>query len=77
MNVNRSKTLSINVEKCSNHEFLLLQLEKDHSERNLTQKLSRGLTASGDVRTKCVESYCELADQKGRAVVHISNALFG
>ena len=38
-NANRTMTLSINVEKCSNHEFLLLQLKNYQFEKNLTRKL--------------------------------------
>ena len=42
VNVNRTKTLSINIEKCSNHEFLIPQMKNYQDVRNFTQKLSRG-----------------------------------
>ena len=46
LNVNTSRTeFSLrSTKKCSNHEFLLKQLENYHSERNFAQKLSRGPT---------------------------------
>ena len=50
VNVNRTKTLLLKREKCSNHEFLLPQLKIDQDGRNFTQKLSRGPTTWNDMR---------------------------
>ena len=51
MRANRTKSLLMNTEECSNHESLPEQLKSYLGGKNLTQKLSRGLTASKDVRT--------------------------
>ena len=73
MNVHRTKTLSINVEKMFEPRISAPATEKNYqSERNLTQKLSRGSVASGDVRTKCVERYCELANKKTKQLYTVS-----
>ena len=42
VNVNRTKTLSISLEKCSNHEFLQLQLKNYQEVKSLTQNRLRG-----------------------------------
>ena len=51
VNVNRTKTLSINVQKCSNHEFLPPQLKKiSRMGETSRKKLSRGPTTWKDMR---------------------------
>ena len=50
VNVNRTKTFLIDIEKCSNHEFLLPQPKKNFQDgRNLKQKRLRGLTIWKDM----------------------------
>ena len=44
----------INTEKCSNHQFLLLQLENYRDGRNLTPKQLRGPTDMEGHAQKCV-----------------------
>ena len=72
VNVKRTKTLSINVEKMFESRISATVTENYQSERNLTQKLSRDPTTRKDVRTKCVERYCELADQKTEQLYTVS-----
>ena len=77
MNVHRTKTVSINFEKCSNHEFLLPQLKSLQDGRNLPQKtVAWSYDMEGHAK-KCVERYCELAKQKDGSSVHRFNALLG
>ena len=71
MNVNRTKTLSINVEKMFESRISPTVTEK-LPERKLTQKLSRGFTAWTDMRTKCVERYCERANKKTEQLYTVS-----
>ena len=56
--------LSINVEKMFEPRISATVTENYQSERNLTQKLSRGFTAWTDVRTKCVERNCGRVNKK-------------
>ena len=42
VNANRTKSLSMGTKKCSNHEFLLEQVNNCQRVKKLTQKLSRG-----------------------------------
>ena len=51
--------------------------EKDQDGRNLTQRLSHGLTRWMDMLTKCVERYCELANEKDKATIQSFNSLPG
>ena len=51
VNVNRTKTLSINVEKMFESRISVTAIGNHQSERNLTQKLSRGPTTRKDMRT--------------------------
>ena len=44
VNVKRTRILLANLEKCSNHEFLLQQLNRYQDGRGFTQKRSHGLT---------------------------------
>ena len=79
MNVNRMKTENI-VNQCGEmfeSRISATVTENYQSERNLTQKLSRGLTAGTDIRTKCVEQVLRTGKQKDRAIVHSFNALLG
>ena len=77
MNVNRTKTLSIDLEKCSNQEFLLPQLKNDEDERNITQELSRGQETRKDMPKSAWRGTVNWHTKKDGAFVHSCNALLG
>ena len=72
VNVNRTKTLSVNTRKCSNHEYLPLQLKKYQDGRIFTQKLSRGPTTWKDTRKSTQKGTCELANKKTEQLYTVS-----
>ena len=73
VNASRTKSLLMNTEKCSDHEFLLEQLKNYKGGKNLTQKLSRGPTTWKDVLKTCVETYCELANKNTEYFYKVSS----
>ena len=72
MNVNRTRILLINTEKCSNHEFLRPRLKNYQDGRNITQKLSHGLTTCKDMLKSASKRYCELANKKTEQLYTVS-----
>ena len=70
VNVNRTTTLSTNTGKCPSYEFLQQPMKNLQGGRNFTQKRSRGPTWK-DMRKKCVERYCELANKKTEQVYKV------
>ena len=73
MNVSRTKSLLINTNKCSNHEFLLEQLKNYQGWKSLTQRRSRTPTTRKNVLKKCVEVYGELANKKTEQPCKVSS----
>ena len=74
VNVNRTKLLSRSAEKCSNHEFLLEQRKNYWCGQNLTQRRLHNM--EGHAR-KCVERYCELANNKTVQLYKVSSLCLG
>ena len=72
-NAKRTQLLLMRREKCLTHEFLLEPLKNCQGGKNLTQKLSRGPTIWKDVLKKCVERYCELANNKTEQLYKVSS----
>ena len=61
-NVNRTKTFSINLEQCSNREFLPEQL-KNHQGGTHAKTVAWSCDMEGHAQ-KCMERNCELANKK-------------
>ena len=69
MNANRTRTLSTNTEKCSNHEFPQQQL------KNYAKTVAWSYDMEGHAQ-QCFERHCELANKRTEQLYKVSAPCF-
>ena len=72
VNVNRTRALLINLQQCSNREFVLLQLKITKMQKKThAEAVAWSYDMEGPAK-KCVDFHCELANEKTEQLYTVS-----